>query len=149
MVSTQLFPVEMPRIIPGEFKNESARQFGPVAILTGELDQIIHRHHDIAIVELHAARGLELKDHSAGAQFLDRKINNAVVDSKIEAKRRLTKFRVHFFDPILEAISCECSHVADEYEMNQLTHGFALLFGVGMHLCHVGLWSRMNTRVAM
>src|ERR1700731_1339363 len=55
------------------------------------------------------------------------------MNTERESQRYLAKPRVHVFDPVLEPVGREGSHVAHENGMHELANRFALLLGIVMH----------------
>ena len=82
------------------------------ARLTTRGPEFFHRHDHIAIVESDMAGSGKFKRSSLGADLPDRKVDRSL--SNVEPKRQsdLAKSRIDIFDPILEALSVECAHVA-------------------------------------
>ena len=106
-------------------------RFGGCALPRAQ--QLVSRHYNLAIVEPDVSRGSKPKCGSAGSDLFNREQYRSIVEVEHQPERYFTKLRIHLLDPILEPLRRECSHIAHQNGVKQMTHGFTLFLGVGMH----------------
>ena len=75
------------------------------------LPEFFHPHDHIATFERNMGRGGKLEGRSTGADFLDGEVNRSLTNGEQQRQSHAAEPRIDFFDPLLEALRIERSHV--------------------------------------